>query len=86
MTTLQEAARKALDVMTRQLEIVGPTASGTRESIEALRTALAQQGEQQPVAWMDESGWCTQSAGLAVLHEKHCGKLTPLYANAPPPR
>lgn len=55
--TLREAATNAIDVMERQLEVVGPTASGTLKAIEALRTALAQ-----------EQGWRTIDS--APLREK----------------
>ena len=49
MTTLQEAARKALYALEASIDGDHPYYEDQLTAIESLRTALAQQGEQQPV-------------------------------------
>ena len=43
----------------------------------ALREALADQAEQEPVAWMDDDKWFTRNKDAA---KKFGGNWTPLYA------
>ena len=56
MTTLQEAAKRAIcHLMDRQRSLASDsnTRLHAKKVIDDLRTALAQQGEQQPVAWYE---------------------------------
>jgi hypothetical protein len=53
MTTLQEAARKAVYALEASIDGDHPYYDDQLTAIESLRTALAQQGEQQPVAWYE---------------------------------
>ena len=52
MTTLQEASTKALDALRKAMQ-GNLDFDVALEAFESLRTALAQQGEQQPVAWYE---------------------------------
>ena len=52
MTTLQEASTKALDALRKAMQ-GNLDFDVALEAFEALRTALAQQREQQPVAWYE---------------------------------
>lgn len=93
MTDLRQAAQMALEALERgRPQIIGVLVQQDQDdAIEALRAALAQQVEQQPVAWMEQE-W--SGSGLKHLHferreptvrdEVVCPVWTPLYAGAAP--
>ena len=79
MTKLEQAARQALEALEKAERQLGYNNivphSCYKDAITALREALAEQAEQEPVAWLyrgevhafDPSGWAK-------------GEVTPLYA------
>lgn len=78
MTTQEDAMRRALEVLENGNRSPITTAANI------LRTALAQQGEKQPVAWYDEEFDCAYTS--AELDGGASDWLIPLYTAAPAPQ
>ena len=85
MTQLQEAARKALYALDASIDGDLPYYDDQLTAIEALRTALAQQGEQaKPVAYITDTHqgpmvWTTEMYGEACMYCDDDEFPVPLY-------
>ena len=91
MTTLQEAARKALYALEASIDGDHPYYEDQLTAIESLRTALAQQGEQaKPVAYITDTHqgpmvWTPEMYGEACTYCDDGEFPVPLYTAAPAP-
>ena len=92
MTTLQEAARKALYALEASIDGDHPYYEDQLTAIESLRTALAQQGEQaKPVAYITDTHqgpmvWTPEMYGEACTYCDDGEFPVPLYTAAPAPQ
>ena len=92
MTQLQEAARKALYALDASIDGDLPYYDDQLTAIEALRTALAQQGEQaKPVAYITDTHqgpmvWTPEMYGEACMYCDDGEFPVPLYTAAPAPQ
>ena len=62
-----QQALTALQFVATGVKVTDPPQSVITDTIEALREALAQQGEQQPVAWVERDGelvWNNREAAI----------------------
>jgi len=93
MTTLREAAQQALFALQYHVEMTWPV-DRTTAAITALRAALAEQQEPEPVAWLVDIGSSKprQMHFFSKVHAEEFAAtltpprvLTPLYT-APPQR
>jgi hypothetical protein len=80
MNDLRAAARQALEALERNVQHKYPLETTKaiqlgQEAITALRAALAQQQEQEPVAWKDRT--------YGNLHHQDFGNSIPLYTHPP---
>jgi len=91
MTTLQEAARKALYALEASIDGDHPYYEDQLTAIESLRTALAQQGEQaKPVAYITQTEqgdmvWTPEMYDEACTYCDDGEFPVPLYTAAPAP-
>jgi hypothetical protein len=89
MTTLQEAARKALEALEASIDGDHPYYDDQLTAIEALRAALAQQVEQaKPVAYITDTHqgpmvWTPEMYGEACMYCDDDEFPVPLYTAAP---
>ena len=92
MTQLQEAARKALYALDASIDGDLPYYDDQLTAIEALRTALAQQGEQaKPVAYITDTHqgpmvWTPEMYGEACMYCDDDEFPVPLYTQPAPMR
>ena len=92
MTTLQEAARKALYALEASIDGDHPYYEDQLTAIESLRTALAQQGEQaKPAAYITDTEqglmvWTPEMYGEACTYCDDGEFPVPLYTAAPAPQ
>jgi hypothetical protein len=79
MTSLEQAARQALEVLENRFN---PKGYGEMDNaITALRQALEQQPKQEPVAWMSQGGDVSRSK--RYFEEMGFTDLIPLYTKPP---
>ena len=88
MTTLQEAARKALYALEASIDGDHPYYEDQLTAIESLRTALAQQGKQKPVAYITQTEqgpmvWTPEMYDEACTYCDDGEFPVPLYTTAP---
>ena len=92
MTTLQEAAKLAIEALTYCEALNSSMIEQKRVALNALRAALAQQGEQaKPVAYITQTEqgpmvWTTEMYGEACTYCDDGEFPVPLYTAAPAPQ